>query len=173
MTTKLVRLTGEKDNPTQTVYVDPLGGDRFRVTVDGESIEVEGFETERGVSFRLGGVSYDLPVERRGDTHRVSTAGGRVDVDLVDERVYKIQSALGVGHGVIKPELPSPMTGKVVLVPCKPGDQVHAGQTLVIIEAMKMENEIKAPGDVVIKDVRVAAGTLVAPGDVLLTFEVE
>lgn len=173
MTTKLVRLTGDKDNPTESVYVEPLGGDRYRVTLGEEAIEVEGFQTERGVSFRLDGKSYDLPVERRGDTHRVSLPSGRIPSELVDERVYKMQSALGVGPGVVKPELPSPMTGKVVLVPAEPGQEVTEGETLVIIEAMKMENEIKAPGDVVVKEVRVAAGDLVSPGDILVTFEVD
>jgi biotin carboxyl carrier protein len=65
------------------------------------------------------------------------------------------------------------MTGKVVLVKCSPGDEVAEGTTLIIIEAMKMENEIKAPGDVSIKDVRVAAGDVLAPGDVLVTFNLD
>jgi acetyl/propionyl-CoA carboxylase alpha subunit len=173
MTTKLVRLVDDKDAPTRSVYVEPLGGDRFRVTIEDRAIEVEGFETERGVSFRLDGRSLDLPVERRGDVHRVSTPGGRVDIELVDERVHKMRSALGVGAGGLTPELKSPMTGKVVLAKCAAGDTVEEGQTLVIIEAMKMENEIKAPGAATVKSVRVAAGELVSPGDVLVEFEIE
>ncbi|MFT6398912.1 MAG: biotin carboxyl carrier protein [Bradymonadia bacterium] len=84
-----------------------------------------------------------------------------------------MRSALGVGAGALKPELVSPMTGKVVLVRCAAGDDVSEGDTLVIIEAMKMENEIKAPADVKIRTVEVSAGDLVAPGGVLVKFELE
>lgn len=173
MTTKLVRILDAKEGVTQTISVEPLGGDAYRVTIGDEVHEVEGFPTERGVSFRLGAKSFDLPVYRSGDSHHVRLPEGAHDFELVEERLHKMRSALGVGAGALKPELVSPMTGKVVLVRCAAGDDVSEGDTLVIIEAMKMENEIKAPADVKIRTVEVSAGDLVAPGGVLVKFELE
>jgi biotin carboxyl carrier protein len=170
--TQLVHLTGAKDHPTVDVSVEPLGGDRFAVTIGDERVEVEGFLTDRGVHFRIGAQAFDIPVERRDDLSVVYTAQARVEVELADARMYRLRAALGGGAGTVKPELKSPMTGKVVLVNVAPGDTVAAGKPVVIIEAMKMENEIKAPGDAVVKAVRVAPGQLVAPGDVLLEFDV-
>ncbi len=169
--TKLVLLTGDKDNPTTDVSVTPIEGDRYTVTIGDESFDVEGFPTERGVSFRLNGASYDLPIDRRGDMAHVATRNNRYSYELVDERVHKMRTALGAGAGALKPELVSPMTGKVVVVSCAVGESVEAGQTLVIIEAMKMENEIKAPGNATVTAVKVGAGDLVNPGDVLVKFE--
>lgn len=63
----------------------------------------------------------------------------------------------------------SPMPGNILVVSVKPGEQVKAGQLLVVLEAMKMENEILAPHDGVIKDVLVNKGAVVATGDVLVT----
>ncbi|MCB9507639.1 MAG: biotin/lipoyl-binding protein [Myxococcales bacterium] len=167
----LVELTGDKDSPTRDIVVESLGGDRYAVTVDGVRTEVEAFATDRGVALRRDGQSHDLRVERRGDVHVTHGAAGRQAFELVDARTHALRSALAGGAGVMKPELRSPMTGKVVLVRYAPGDAVEEGKTVVIIEAMKMENEIKAPGAAVIRSVRVAPGDLVAPGDVLVDFE--
>jgi biotin carboxyl carrier protein len=82
-----------------------------------------------------------------------------------------MKSVLGGAAGVAKPELASPMAGKVILVRVAEGDRVEEGQALVIIEAMKMENELRALAPATVREVRVAAGDVVNPGDVLLTFE--
>ena len=63
------------------------------------------------------------------------------------------------------------MTGRVISVNVKPGDQVTEGQILLIVEAMKMENEIAAPLAGAVKEVAVAAGARVSEGDLLLQIE--
>jgi len=62
----------------------------------------------------------------------------------------------------------APMPGKILSVAVKPGDAVKRGQVLLILEAMKMQNEIMAPGDGKVADVRVAAGQSVNTGDVMV-----
>lgn len=62
----------------------------------------------------------------------------------------------------------APMPGKVLEVKCKAGDAVKAGDVLLILEAMKMQNEIMAPADGTISDVRVSAGQTVGTGDVMI-----
>jgi biotin carboxyl carrier protein len=68
-------------------------------------------------------------------------------------------------------EIVAPMPGKVVRVLVAPGDQVTVRQGLVVVEAMKMENELRSPKDGRVKDVRVQQGTLVEAGRVLVVVE--
>ncbi|MFV2039903.1 MAG: biotin/lipoyl-containing protein, partial [Acidimicrobiales bacterium] len=67
--------------------------------------------------------------------------------------------------------LAAPMPGVVLEVRCAPGDTVAKGQTLVVLEAMKMEHRIDAPSDGVVAEVRVASGGQVVNGEVLIVFE--
>jgi biotin carboxyl carrier protein len=78
----------------------------------------------------------------------------------------KAKKALG-GTGAVL----SQMTGRVIRVDVKPGDEVTEGQIMLVIEAMKMENEIAAPIAGTVKVVSVAAGARVAEGDPLVTIE--
>lgn len=174
MSQKYVRLTGDKDNPTSHVEVEELeGANRYRVTVDGEAHEVEAFPTTGRVTMLRDGRSLDLSVEERGDTTYVRLPQGRAKHEILDERIYELQVAMGAGPGTVKPELVSPMAGKIVLVPVEVGQEVAAGETLIIVEAMKMENEIRAEVDTVIKAINVKADDLVEPGAVLIEFDVE
>ena len=65
--------------------------------------------------------------------------------------------------------IPSPMMGKILSVRIKPGDAVKKGQIIMILEAMKMENEIVAPQDGVVASVEVKEGTQLEAGDLLAT----
>jgi biotin carboxyl carrier protein len=67
-------------------------------------------------------------------------------------------------------KIKSQMPGKILRVHVKPGDTVHKGQSVMVMEAMKMENEIKSPQDGVVKDVKVAEGHAVETGAELLIF---
>lgn len=174
MSHKYVRLTGEKENPTSNILVEELeGANGFRVTIDGESYEVSAFKSNGRVTILRDGRSLDLPVEVRGDDTLVQLPQGRARHQLMDERIYNLQVAMGAGPGTAKPELVSPMAGKVVLVPVTEGQEVKAGETLIIIEAMKMENEIRADVDTVIKSVLVGPEDVIDAGQKLLEFVVE
>ena len=65
----------------------------------------------------------------------------------------------------------SAMPGRVVKVLVKSGDRVAERQPLVVIEAMKMENELRAPGDALVRDVNVTEGALVEAGAILMVLE--
>lgn len=65
----------------------------------------------------------------------------------------------------------APLQGTILDVPVKAGQAVKAGQVLVVIEAMKMENEVVAPGDGTVASVSVQKGDAVAAGDVLVTLQ--
>ncbi|NTU48447.1 MAG: acetyl-CoA carboxylase biotin carboxyl carrier protein subunit, partial [Syntrophobacteraceae bacterium] len=78
---------------------------------------------------------------------------------------------LGLPSGGLRADLTAPMPGVIQSVEVKVGDQVKHGQTVVILEAMKMKNAIRSPRDGVVEEVCVQAGQSVGYGDVLVKFE--
>jgi pyruvate carboxylase subunit B len=121
----------------------------------------------------LDGRPLTLSVEPLGRGRWALAPGGeRVEVEVLDERTRHIRSLTGGGDqrraaAVLK----APMPGLVVRVQAKPGDAVVAGAGLIVLEAMKMENELKAVAPGVVKTVRVAPGEAVEKGQVLVEFE--
>ncbi len=92
---------------------------------------------------------------------RAGHGSQRVDVPAI---VVHRDASMTAGDAA----LTAPMPGQVLQVDVAPGDQVTSGQTLVIVEAMKMEHPVAAPGAGLVSEVRVAAGDAVASGDVLV-----
>jgi pyruvate carboxylase subunit B len=106
------------------------------------------------------------------DAHRwaLGAAGERFEVEVQDDRAKQIEALTGQGRkaeagGVIK----APMPGLVVRVEVNKGTLVEAGQGVVIVEAMKMENELRAPSRGVVEQVHVKAGDRVEKGTPLVT----
>jgi biotin carboxyl carrier protein len=117
--------------------------------------------------------SYDVSVsERVGGELTVYVDGVAFEARAIDPRVYRRRGPgaraaanLGVRQVV------APMPGRVVKVLVKPGDRVTARQGLVVVEAMKMENELRAPADAVVRDVLAIEGASVDSGTVLVVLE--
>jgi biotin carboxyl carrier protein len=159
----------------RTVSVEAIRGaaaGAFRVLVDGVAHEVESRATELGISLRYGlsGRAVDAAVTDlgRGDVlvqlpHVAVTAS-------VDGRRYR-RGGRGQAAGTGELRITAPMPGRIVRVLVAVGDDVQAGQGLVVVEAMKMENEISAARAGRVKEVAVAAGQSVESGRVLLTIE--
>jgi biotin carboxyl carrier protein len=100
--------------------------------------------------------------------------GERFEVDVVDERTRAIQAMTGQGAASKGPRpVAAPMPGLVVRVNVAPGDRVEAGQSVVIMEAMKMENDLKAEAAGLVERVTVEPGQAVEKGAVLVEFSVE
>jgi biotin carboxyl carrier protein len=163
-------------------YVVLLDGQTIEVEVDGDRVTVDG----RAHSATLGVISgtplrqllidgrpLTLSVEAIGRGRWALTPRGeRWEMEVLDERTRHIRSLAGAGDqrraaGVLK----APMPGLVVRVQVQPGEKVVAGDPLVVLEAMKMENELKAGAPGVVKSVRVAPGEAVEKGQVLVEFE--
>ena len=96
----------------------------------------------------------------------VEEVGGTVAAAPVAPAPAPKKEAAAAPAGSITVE--APMPGKVLSVNVKAGDKVEAGDVLLILEAMKMQNEIMAPEDGTVSDVRVSAGDTVATGDVMV-----
>ena len=140
------------------------------VTVDGQPVEARLSRlSEHSVLFVLEGRPQVITVERNGGTARVSQSGTAVEVtiktatDLLLERF-----GLDAGDSTAEREVRAPMPGLVLRVLAEPGQEVHAGQGLVVLEAMKMENELKAPIDGTIATIHTEAGAAVGKNDLLI-----
>jgi biotin carboxyl carrier protein len=165
-------------------YVVLVDGQSIEVEVDGERVTVAGqihsatLGAIRGTPLRqllLDGRPLTLSVEALGRGRWALTpAGERWELEVLDERTRHIRSLTGTGDQRRSAEvLKAPMPGLVVRVQAKVGDKVAAGTGLVVLEAMKMENELKAAAPGVVKAVRVSPGEAVEKGQTLVEFEVE
>lgn len=165
-------------------YVVSVDGRPIEVEVDGERITVEG-QSYHATLGRIPGTPLrqlvlddrpvTLSVESLGQGRwALSFAGERTEVEVLDERTRHIRTLTGSGDQRPKADvLRAPMPGMVVRINARPGDAVTAGLGLVVLEAMKMENELKASAAGRVKAVLVNPGAAVEKGQVLLEFEGE
>jgi biotin carboxyl carrier protein len=125
---------------------------------------------ERGVySVLLDGRSYDAFVEDTPTGLVVTIEGHRFELEVRDPRRWSRKSS-GVGAGAVQ-SIVSPMPGKVVRVLASPGDEVVAGQGIVVVEAMKMQNELKSNRTGRVLSVPAKEGATVSAGELLATIE--
>ena len=150
--------------------------DGEHVTVDGEKV-VARLEDIPGTPLQLltVGNRQEKVYARRGadrGAFELSVGGFRFPLEALDERTRVIRELSGASGKAKGPaHLSAPMPGLIVRVSVKEGDQVRAGQGLVVMEAMKMENELRAASDGVVKRVVASPGTAVEKGALLLEME--
>jgi biotin carboxyl carrier protein len=147
-----------------------------QILVDGHPVEIDSQrletvrEVEPGVySVLLEGRSFEVRAIPAPDGLTVETGNRRFAVEVRDPRNASRQSRAALGTG--RKNVSAPMPGKVVRLLVREGDPVDSGQGLVVIEAMKMQNEMKAPRRGRVAEVRVGDGDTVAAGDTLVVLE--
>jgi biotin carboxyl carrier protein len=150
----------------RTVRVEVRGRNgRYTVTLDGASIEVDRVENSPPfASLLVDGESHEVGIERQAQGYVVLLAGHAVSVEMAEAGRGAAPAAAGA-HGPAR--LTAPMPGRVVRVLEAPGADVAAGQGLVVIEAMKMENELKSPRAGRVQEVAVREGQAVETGALL------
>jgi biotin carboxyl carrier protein len=150
----------------RTIRVEVQGGDgRYRLTLDGKPLEVDLAGGPRGLaSLLVGGESHEVGIEKRDGSYTLVFPGESFTVDLA-------AAASGTTAPARHPPGPArvvaPMPGRVVRVLAEPGADVVAGQGLFVIEAMKMENELKSPRAGRLQEVAVREGQAVEAGALL------
>ncbi len=142
-----------------------------QITVNGEERTIDFLAMQPPLySLLVDNASYEGLVEERDDQLNVMLQGDLFEVSVKDEREQRLAGASG-GFGVEQGEISirSPMPGLIVAVPVSDGQIVNAGDPLIILESMKMENDIKAPRAGTVGHVHVAKGDRVEQNKVLLT----
>ncbi|MDF1505713.1 biotin/lipoyl-containing protein [Roseisolibacter sp. H3M3-2] len=164
-------------------YVVEVDGERTTVEIAGDEVRLDGRELRAHLVhvegtpvslLTIGERVYRL-VARRGDArgrYTLSLEGRRFAVEALDERTRAIRDLSAASAAAAGPApLVAPMPGLIVRVAVQVGDAVTAGQGLVVMEAMKMENELRAPSAGTVKAVHAAPGTPVEKGTVLVELE--
>ena len=145
-------------------------GDQWRVAVDGREVAASVSQVGDRWSLLVGHRSYEVSIEPRGNgEHVVHVNGHAVPVTFLDAFPRRLDPAAAAASGP-RPVV-APMPGRVVRVLVKPGDAVTARQGVVVVEAMKMENELRAPRDGIVTAVRVSEGASVEANAVLVVIE--
>ncbi len=160
-------------------YTVEVGGRSFEVEVDASRVSVDGKPVDTRLSGQPGTAIRSLTNGRRnrpilaqpGESGQWTLAlgGCRLNVSVLDARGRALKNAGVRGAGKAKTgTLKAPMPGLVLRVLVEEGASVEAGHSLLVIEAMKMENELKAQGAGTVKKIHVAPGTRVEKGAPLL-----
>jgi biotin carboxyl carrier protein len=164
-------------------YVVDLNGERREVEVDGESVTVGGHTVPAGVDEVEGtpvrlvtiGSEVHRVVLRKGATRGAYTLwvdGFRFEGEALDERTRTIRDITAASSKPTGPApIVAPMPGLIVRVNVAVGDTVQAGQGLVVMEAMKMENELRSSAAGTVRAVHVAPGKAVEKGTVLVELQ--
>ncbi len=147
------------------------GEHEWACRLDGEEVQVNAVLTRPNViSLIIGGSSYEVKRERAGADLHMWVKNARFATEIRDPRSLRSRRARGAGvEGPQK--LAAPMPGKIVRVLAAAGSVVEAGQGVIVIEAMKMQNELKSPKKGIIKQVLAAEGAAVNAGEVLAIVE--
>ncbi|MGP0072716.1 MAG: biotin/lipoyl-containing protein [Bryobacteraceae bacterium] len=149
---------------------------KFYVAVEGRTIEIDSEQlgvaqqVEPGVySVLLNGLSYEIRVFGTPEELRAEAQGRVFAVEARDPRDTSRASRASIGSG--RQNVRAPMPGKVIRVLVNVGDPVGPEQGLVVVEAMKMQNEMKAARAGSVIEIRARAGETVSAGDTLLVIE--
>lgn len=161
-------------------YITTVGDKQFvveiiderHVSVDGKVYEVD-FESVSGqpvYSLIVDGKSHESYVAQVDDIWQVLMRGRLYPVSVEDEREKRLRAAAGGGVAETGEfHLKAPMPGLVVTIPVAEGQEVKKGQVLLILESMKMQNELKSPRDGRVNRIKVKAGESVEQRQTLLS----
>jgi acetyl/propionyl-CoA carboxylase alpha subunit len=164
------RFTALVGETTHALEVESLGDDRWRIAIDGREHVVDSRQTGPGIfSLLIDHAAVELGVTSRGDEFQVVVGGRAHRLRLLDERALRRRERTTAGDGA--KDIRAAMPGKVVAVLVEPGAAVERGQGILVLEAMKMENEIAAPRAGTVAEIRVKPGQAVEAGELLARIE--
>ena len=164
-------------------YFVRVGDSELDLSLEGDSVSVDGTTTSarltdvEGTPVRMLTVGDEVhrivvrPAGARG-RYTIWVDGFRHEVEALDERMRAIRELAGASTGPVGPApLVAPMPGMIVRVNVQVGDHVRPGQGLVVMEAMKMENELRAQAEATVKAVLAQPGSAVEKGALLIELE--
>jgi biotin carboxyl carrier protein len=164
-------VTLDPDPQAKPVAIDivELPSGALKASIDGKPVDVDVVPLGAQLSVRVDGKVVDLTIEGSPPEVGAVASGHRSYVRVESERLRAAEAAKKGKVGASEKVVKSPMPGRIVKLLCGPGDEVEAGKPLLVVEAMKMENEIKAKTKGVVVEVHVRVGDAVEGNAKLLT----
>ncbi len=168
-----MKLFAELNKETHEITLEQ-SGEKVFAEIDGRSYELDVSEPEPNVYL----LKYDnkifevfvSPDKKPAEPFQVSIANHNLEIKISDpKRLRGTSAADGAIEGAA--EIKTAMPGKVVRVLVEQGAEVQTGDGIIVVEAMKMQNEMKSPKDGIIKEIRFSEGATVNAGDVLAVIE--
>ena len=163
-------------------YQAHIGDRTFDITLTDDALTLDGepvaysFEQLSPTYYTLilDDKSTAVVIEKLPNGHlRITAPDGRVDVQVKDEKALLLERfGLTEDDNTADREIRAPMPGLVLKVLVEPGDTVDAGDGLIVLEAMKMENELRATGAGIVKGVHTTPGDAVAKNQLLLELDI-
>ena len=166
---ELIARAGERE---ETVAIDEKG-DGFQVTIGARSYQVDRIATGRHrTSLIVDGQQFEVVALPLGDgLYRISGPHGSREVEVVDRLTHLAQTGAGGSGARRSSRVMAYMPGRVVAILAEAGAEVQAGQGILVLEAMKMENEILVEHEGVLSRLAVEVGQAVEAGDLLFELE--
>lgn len=160
-------------------YYTQINGEEFVIDIDNDggltvndepiSVDFRQMPDSGVVSLLLNNRSLEAVVDQHDGGWDILINGDLYEVDVVDERAYRLAQARGTAIGASGDAvITSPMPGIVIAVPVAEGDEVSADDKVIILESMKMENELRTPSAGRVISVEVEPGASVEKGQVLV-----
>ncbi len=154
---------------TYTVSLDDRE-DQVALRVDGRTLEVDmaSIQGDHSYSLLIDGRSYTAVTATQGERREVKVNGVSSEVAVEDEQLARLRGQVKSRRRAGGEQIKAPMPGRVVSISAAVGDAVESGQGVVVIEAMKMENELRAHASGTVKEIRVGEGDTVDKNAVLV-----
>jgi biotin carboxyl carrier protein len=147
-----------------------LVNERWSCRLDGKDLEIDAVLARPDVlSLRVGNAAYEIKSERVANDLHLWVGSRRFAVEVRDPRSLRGRTRTGGDQGPKK--ITAPMPGKVLRLLVREGEAVESGRGIAVVEAMKMQNEIKSPKKGIVEKILVGEGAAVNAGDVLAIVE--
>lgn len=170
MKEKFIARLGGRQHEVEIREVDSL----YEVTIDGKAHLVDSCRIDNSMvrSIILGGLSYETGTVIEGDRFDVHVFGEIIPVEVQDE-LWARASAGKAERKVEGEVISAPIPGTVVALKVEAGQAVTPGTPIIIVEAMKMQNELTAHGAGVVSEIKVKPGDTVTQGQALVVIKAE
>lgn len=168
-----MKLQAETNNKKHNIEIK-READKVWADVDGRKYELEASEPEPNVYLlKHDGKIYEVfvsPQQNPAEPVNVRVGTNELEITLIDPK--RLRGGRGAdAHAAGTAEIKTAMPGKVVRVIVAQGSEVKKGDGVIVVEAMKMQNELKSPKDGIVKEIRAIEGTTVNPGEILAVIE--
>ena len=143
-----------------------IEANRVRGTIDGNAFDADAVDVSPGIySVMIQGCAFEIRVERRAEGLQINTQGREYSAAVRDPLQWLRRDAALEAQG--RQKVIAPMPGKIVRLLVGAGDRVEAGQSVLVVEAMKMQNEVRSPKSGKVEKLLVSEGQAVTAGETL------